>query len=83
MNESATILILSIVGVWFFTSSRFQAFKTVLTYQPPIKTADPNAGKDPNYSYTPEERAKIKEDEAQTQKDLQNKGTTIPGVGIG
>lgn len=30
MNETATILIFSIVGVWFFTSPRFQAFKTVV-----------------------------------------------------
>jgi hypothetical protein len=29
-NETASIILLLIVGTWFFTSSRFQAFKTVL-----------------------------------------------------
>lgn len=30
MNESASILLLLIVGVWFATSSRFQAFAQVM-----------------------------------------------------
>ena len=30
MNETASILLLLIVGVWFFTSKRFQALKTVI-----------------------------------------------------
>lgn len=57
MNETATILILTIVGVWFFTSPRFQAFHMVLTYQPPKeKPSEQNSS-----PYTPEEQAKIKQ----------------------
>ena len=37
MNETASILFLLIVGVWFFTSSRFQAFLAVI--KAPVSTA--------------------------------------------
>jgi hypothetical protein len=30
MNETSSILVLAIVGVWFFTSPRFQNFLTVV-----------------------------------------------------
>lgn len=66
MNETATILILSIVGVWFFTSPRFQAFHSVLTYQAPKE----NPSKQNSSPYTLEERAKIKQFEDSLQKGI-------------
>lgn len=34
MNETATLLLVLIVAIWFITSPRFQAFMTVVKYQP-------------------------------------------------
>lgn len=35
MNEASSILVLAIVGVWFFTSPRFQAFLGVVKSNSP------------------------------------------------
>lgn len=71
MNETASILILAIVGIWFFTSERFQAFKTVLAYTPATTTKSSSIG-----GYTPEERQKA--------EDLEKAPLNgNPGVAIG
>lgn len=68
MNETATILVLSIVGVWFFTSPRFQAVKTVLTYKP--STSDIQTPTQSPGGYTPDEIQKGEDLEKQFQNGI-------------
>ena len=74
MNEKASILMLLIIGVWFFTSDRWAAFYQVLTYGQTVTKTDPNAPNDAGY--TP--------DEKKAASDLEKKPLNgIPGVNMG